>query len=1108
MKPPQWLKAGVASAVVVPLVLAMPAATGAAQPPPSSFTAEALTPDERVDVVKAPTSQLAQTDQSLLGRTEAGVISILVKLDHDSVATYTGEVPDYPATSPAVTGQELTGGTAERRYEAYLARREAEFTTALSRVVPEASVRQSLRTVYGGVVVTVPANKIEDMLALDGVAAVQADEAREVLTDSSPAFVGAGSLYPQLGGDADAGQGTIIGILDTGGWPEHPSFADHGNLDPPPGPARECVYGPDPTSEDETPFACNNKLIGGMPFLDTYHEQLGDEPFPFTARGGDGHGTHVASTAAGNVIEEVPVMGADHGPINGVAPGAWIMHYRVCGVQDCFASDSAAAVAQAVTDGVDVINYSISGGTSPFTDPVALAFLDAYAAGVLVAASAGNAGPGAGTANHVGPWTTTVAASTQTREFGTTLTVTSATGEILELDGTSLTGGVADPTPVVMAGAPPYGDELCLEPAPEGTFEGVIVACERGLIGRVAKGFHVLQGGAAGMILYNPTLMDTAADNHFLPAVQLPDGTELVAFMDAHPEVLGSFVDAEKRDGQGDVMAAFSSRGPGGFGIKPDLTAPGVQILAGDIPIEGDPAEGSGPPGEFFQAIQGTSMSSPHVAGAALLLKALHPDWTPGQTKSALMTTAHQDVVKEDLTTPADPFDYGSGRIDLTVAGVAGLTIDETAGNMAALGSSPVAAVHLNLPSVNAPVMPGRVTTTRTVENVTDQRQTYQVRVDSPPQSRITVTPSRFTVAAGRTQELRVTITSKAPEEQLFGEIRLVPQRAGLPTQHLPVAFVPQQGEVTLESTCSPAEIDLLSTSTCTVTATNKSFVDTTVDLHSTAKLSLLVTDAEGAEVRSPFTVEAKGVELAAAEPTAPSLSPGSNPAGGWLPLAQFTNPTPIGDEAALNFTVPEFVYGGQAYDQLGVVSNGYLVAGGATAPDIVFEPPGIPDPAPPNNLLAPFWTDLDGTDAPGVRVVTLTDGVSSWVVVEWELNPTGSVDDLQVFQAWIGIDGSEDISFAYDPDNLPASPWPFEVGAENVDGSVGDSLGLGVAPTEDLVVTSSDPAPGESYSYRLTVLGTLPGTSKVTSTMESDIVPGTTVVTSEVKVAKPFGKK
>ncbi|MBX6356248.1 MAG: S8 family serine peptidase, partial [Micromonosporaceae bacterium] len=1067
MRRPKWLRAGFAVALLPPLIVLVSASPGEAQPVPR-FTAEPLAPPTRVSAQKAPTSRLARTDASLLGRTDSTPIPVMVKLDYDSVATYSGGVAGYPATSPAVTGHRLTGSAAERRYESYLAERENAFVKQVASKIPGASVRTRLRTVYGGVSAIVPANKIGELLKVPGVAAVQKDELRKKLTDASPQFIGATALYPQLGGDRNAGKGVIIGDIDTGAWPEHPSFADQGNLAPPPpkadGTPRECDFGDNPLTPQTDVFHCNNKLIGGAAFLDTYNAVVGGEKYT-TARDSDGHGTHTASTAAGNFVSSAEVFGVDRGPIHGIAPGAWISVYKALGAQGGFSSDLAAAAQQAIKDGVNVINYSISGGSNPFTDPVELAFLDAYAAGVFVSASAGNSGPGAATTDHVSPWVTTVAASTQTREFTSTLTLTSGS-DTLTLTGASITAGVSDPTPVVMAqDVPGYtGGSLCQEPASPGLFAGKIVACERGVNARVEKGYNVVQGGAAGMILYNPSLADVETDNHWLPAVHLADGTQFLAFMAGHTGVTATFTAGQKTSGKGDVMAAFSSRGPGGLGIKPDITAPGVQILAGNTPTPA--AIEAGPPGELYQAIAGTSMSAPHITGSAALLKSLHPDWTPGQIKSALMTTAKTGVVKEDETTPADPFDFGSGRVDLTKAGNPGLTFDETAERMFALGNDPVNAIHLNLPSVNAPVMPGKVTTVRTAKNVTKHTQTYRVQVTSPAKSKITVSPSRFTVRPGKSVELRITITSTASGQQ-FGQIRLDPAAAGLPTLHLPVAFVPKQGDVTLTSSCTPDTVRWLGASTCTVTAQNQSFGDTTATLKTETDLHLLVTGADGAKVTSPFSVEKKNVPLSAAQPGVPSVAPGS--LAGFLPLAAFgVAPEAVGDEEILNFDVPEFVYNGVKYTRVGVDSNGYLIVGGGTSEDneCCNLPDQVPDPARPNNILAPFWTDLDGTGAPGILATVLTDGTNDWLVFEWQVNVWGTTSNRH-FQVWIGLNGEQDITFAYDPAALPADPngQPFLVGAEN---QVGEGGGLppGTLPTEDLRVTSTDPVAGGTASY------------------------------------------
>ncbi|MCP2326252.1 subtilisin family serine protease [Hamadaea flava] len=709
----------------------------------------------------AKTSALARTDRSLLGRTDSAQVSVLVKLANDPVATYRGGVAGFPATSPAITGRPLWGGPAEQAYERFLAQQEDAFGTAVAHV-PGVRLGQRLRTVYGGLALTVPANRVGDLLKIHGVVAVQRDQVRQPLTDASTKFIGADTVQQSLGGPADAGKGVIFGVLDTGAWPEHPSFADQGNLSAPPakadGKARACDFGTNPVTGVK--FRCNHKLIGGQPFLDAYLTAHEGEKYR-SARDSDGHGTHTASTSAGDVLSSAKVFGVERGPLRGVAPGAWVSVYKVCGAEGCFSSDSAAAVAQAVKDGVRVINFSISGGTDPETDPVELAFLDAYAAGVFVAASAGNEGPEAETVNHLSPWVTTVAASTQRREFDSTITLKAPGAKDLTLTGSSITAGIDAATPVVQAkDVKGYdGGALCLTKPKKNLFQGKIVVCQRGENARVEKGYFVKQGGGLGMLLYNPTLQDTETDNHWLPTVHLATGAQLSAYL-KNKGVTASFTAGRatpgngsheppgvQSAGRGDVMAAFSSRGPGGLALKPDVTAPGVQILAGTTPTPEDPT--GGPAGQYFQAIAGTSMSGPHVAGAGILLRASHPNWTPGQIKSALMTTAVTKVVKEDLKTPADPFDYGAGRIAVDVAVNPGLTFDETADRMAALAADPVDAVRLNTPSINAPVMPGRLTAVRTVENVSGHLQTYRLTSTSPTKSAITVDPPTLTLAPG-----------------------------------------------------------------------------------------------------------------------------------------------------------------------------------------------------------------------------------------------------------------------------------------------------------------------------------------------------------------------
>ena len=1101
-------------AFVLPaFVLALSAQAGAAPPTDPSLpgepalTAESLTPTGTVSGSKSATSRLARTDPALLGRTDATPVAVMIKLDYDAMATYAGGVDGLAATSPSVTGTPLSGkSSAEQAYGNYAAGHEAAFKSALATAVPQARVGSSFRTVYGGVQAVVPANTVADVLAIGNVVAVQSDSLNKPLTDSSPSFIGATSLYPQLGGSNNAGKGVILGVLDSGAWPEHPSFADQGNLAAPPpktdGTPRACNFGDNPLTPTSDPFVCNNKLIGGQPFLATYLSdatRAAAEPY-HTTRDSNGHGTHTGSTSAGNVLASAPVFGVNRGPIGGIAPGAWVSVYKVCGIQGCFASDSAAAVQQAILDGVQVINFSISGGTDPFSDPVELAFLDAYAAGVFVAASAGNDGPTAGTANHLSAWTTSVAASTQTREFRSHLTVTGASGTY-EVDGVSIGSG-GGPAPIVLSSAAPYNRRLCDAPAAPGTLTGKIVACERGVVGRVEKGFNVLQGGAVGMVLYNlPPTTDVETDNHHLPTVHIVNGTDLVAFLTANPGATAQFTAGTPANGQGDVMASFSSRGPAGPFIKPDITAPGVQILAGHTPTPESVAEG--PPGQYFQAIAGTSMSGPHIAGSAILLRALHPEWTPMQIRSAMMLTATTDVVKENFTTPANPFDMGAGRVDLTVAGNPGLVMDESAENMAVLAATSSTGVHVNQPSINAPVMPGRLVTTRRFTNITPRAQRYRVETTSPAGSSITVSPAELEIGDGESRALTITIESSAAKAQYFGEIRLVPitrgNGAATVPLHLPVAFVPQQGGIGLTSSCTPAAIAVDATSTCQIKATNTTFDDTTVDLRTTVNRSLRITGSTGAIVEGGAAV-ANDVVLAGVNPGVPSVGAGA--LFGYLPLQGFgVTPIAVGDETIVNFTVPAFVYNGNTYTSLGVDSNGYAVVGGATAEDNnCCNLPDGPDPALPNDMLAPFWTDLDGTGAEGIRAGILRAGTRRWLVIEWQVNVADTTSNRH-FQLWIGLNAVQDITFAYDPLARPADPngQEFLVGAENV---LGEGDMTAVLPTGDLRVTSSAPAPGGSYTYTVVVEGRRAGTGVVTTEMTGPDLPGgTTIVTSNVTV-------
>ena len=1076
-----------------------------------------------IEKAKSFTGSIAKSDPAVMKLSGTKATPVMVKLDYDALGSYAGDIKGLPATSPQVTGKALDAKSpAAVAYTAHVAGIESKFTSALRAAVPSAKVATSFRTLYGGVAVTVPANKVSSLLSLPGVVAVQADTLNKpdavTVQDGDAQFIGGQVAYDALGSSSTAGKGVIIADVDTGVWPEHPSFAARPDLPtaiPPTsdGHTRACNFGTNPLTG--VPFTCNNKLIEGQVFLDTYNSVNSDELYPTTARDSDGHGTHTTSTAGGNPLAHATLFGVDRGPIQGIAPGAMLMSYKALGPLGGYDSDLVAAIEQAVLDGANVINYSI-GPTTPesaYTSADDLAFLDAFDAGVFVSASAGNSGPAAQTASHLGPWETTVGASTLQRAFVSTATLTAPGAAALTVSGNSIMPGITAATPVVNASAAPYAHPLCDAPAPAGTFTGKIVVCVRGGNGRVEKGFNVKAGGAAGMFLINPVVEDTETDNHYLPAVHFdaPAGNQIEAYLAAHPGTTATFTTGQKAVGQGDVMAAFSSRGPGGDFLKPDITAPGVQILAGNTPTPTDVA--SGPSGQLFQAIAGTSMAAPHITGSAAIVLALHPGFTPAQVKSALMTSATTKVVKEDGVTPADVFDDGAGRVDLSGVVDPGLTLNVTQADMNAVLTDPIHRIDLNEPSVYDPSLPGVVTTTRKFKNVDNRTEVYKVGVTSTLAGGITVSPSILVVPPGGTGKLSITLNGSSGTVGKFytGQIDLT-QLGGSHHLHLPVAFAPSDASssppVTVSTSCDPSTIQRGTQSTvCTAKVQNNALTaaQASATMNWTNNLQLLSAGAGGS--RSGRGVKFGPVDLAAASPPTPTVAPGPSPAG-YLDLADFgVALQPLGDETITNFNTPGFVYDGQTYTSVGIVSDGYLVVGGGDSNDVDFNPQTFPSTARPNNVLAPFWTDLDGgagtIAGQGVRIGTLGDGTNSWIVVQWNAHVYGLPNQVETFQAWIGINGTQDISFTYDPAHPITTPvgQNYNVGAENADGTAGANVsGL---PSADLAVTSIAGAPGGSASFSVTLRGVVPGTGTVESDLKSSVARDTAVSKATVTITR-----
>jgi subtilisin family serine protease len=525
------------------------------------------------------------------------------------------------------------------------------------------------------------------------------------------------------------------------------------------------------------------------------------EQFPeefISARDTDGHGSHTSSTAAGNFGVEVVIDGKDLGNASGMAPQARVAIYKVCWGRGeaggCQTPDLVQGIEDAMADGVDVINYSISGSRTSMVDPVEAAFLFAADAGVFVSASAGNDGPGASTVAHNGPWVTTVAAGTHDRVFNASVTL----GNGQTFAGAGL-GAAVPSSPLVvstavgLAGADPTEVRLCfpgtLDPA---KVTGTIVVCDRGVNPRTDKSLAVQQAGGVGMVLANVAPSSLNADIHFVPTVHVNEtaGAAIKAYVAATASPTASLSEGVLEQGaRAPFVASFSSRGPALAGqgdlLKPDIMAPGVDVLAAVAPV--------GHHGRDFDFISGTSMSSPHVAGLGALLRDAHPSWSPMAIKSALLTSASvRDNTGQPIATDTggatNAFGYGSGQATPNAAVDPGLVYDSGisdwlrflcgAGQLAP-GSQICATFgridpsDLNTPNIAIGSLAGTQTVTRTVTNVAEKAGTYVAFVQEPAGVDVTVQPSRIRVREGEKATFQVTITrrSAAFNQYAFGSL-------------------------------------------------------------------------------------------------------------------------------------------------------------------------------------------------------------------------------------------------------------------------------------------------------------------------------------------------
>ncbi|CAK9160252.1 unnamed protein product [Ilex paraguariensis] len=617
------------------------------------------------------------------------------------------------------------------------------------------------RTVVTGFAAKLSAADVKTMEKKDGFVTARPQKVLPLHTTHSPNFLG---LQQNLGvwSSTNYGKGVIIGVIDSGISPNHPSFRDEGMSPPPAKWKGKC--------ELNSTYACNNKLIGVRSFIRASDEIAVDD---------NGHGTHTASTAAGNFVKGANVFGNANGTAVGVAPLAHLAIYKVCSL-GCAESDILAGMDAAIEDGVDVLSISLGRFSDTFSEAsVIVGAFTAMQKGIFVSCSAGNSGPFNLSIANEAPWVLTVGASTIDRS----IRATALLGNAEEFDGESVFQPKDFPStllPLVYPssnGSEDYAPFCATGSLNNTDVKGKVVLCDvGGPVTIVGKGQTIKDAGGAAMILMNQyyRAYTTFADVHVLPAthVSYADGLKIKAYINSTSTPLATilFRGTIIGDNHAPMVAAFSSRGPNYASpgiLKPDIIGPGVNILAAwPFSVENNTDTKS-----TFNIISGTSMSCPHLSGIAALLKAAHPSWSPAAIKSAIMTTAYQlnlnnkPIVDERLL-PADIFAIGAGHVNPSKANDPGLVYDiqpddyisylcglnYTSRQLLVIVQRPVncskestiAEAQLNYPSFSIIMGSPDQTYTRTVTNVGEASSSYTVEIVPPQGVDVSVKPTRL----------------------------------------------------------------------------------------------------------------------------------------------------------------------------------------------------------------------------------------------------------------------------------------------------------------------------------------------------------------------------
>ncbi|GMJ00870.1 hypothetical protein like AT5G59100 [Hibiscus trionum] len=520
---------------------------------------------------------------------------------------------------------------------------------------------RSYRRSFNGFAVKLTDEEAKKLASFKGVVSVFPNQVYHLQTTRSWDFMGFNQTAKR---NATAESNVVIGVIDSGIWPESDSFSDEGFGPPPKKWKGSCNGGQN--------FTCNKKLIGARDYI-------GD-----SARDTEGHGSHTASTAAGNHIQNASFYGLAEGTARGGVPSARIAAYKVCSADGCTSENILAAFDDAIADGVDLLTVSLGPPAAPefYRDPVAIGAFHAAEKGILVVQSAGNVGmSGRKSVASVAPWILTVAASTTDRFFIDRVVL----GNGKTLTGLSVNSFSINRTKVPLV----YGLQASTE-CDVLRAQVCVIGC---LNRRLVKNKIVLCDGMKGLAeAYDSGALGSIVKTSFknisfvvpLPASALStnDYDSLKSYLNSTKQPVADLLKSETiEDSWAPVVAEFSSRGPNSIVadiLKPDISAPGVNILAAFSPVTPPSETATEKRRAKYNILSGTSMSCPHVAAVAAYVKTFHPDWSPSAVKSALMTTASP---MDPSKTPDAEFGYGSGHVNPVKAINPGLVYDNAEGD-------------------------------------------------------------------------------------------------------------------------------------------------------------------------------------------------------------------------------------------------------------------------------------------------------------------------------------------------------------------------------------------------------------------------------------------